>query len=152
MRWGICSHCGKSGSLHKHHVNYETNEVIDICPQCHARFHVKNPDLGNPKIIVINPICKQLLNEILNTLKYGDSMSYADLIEILVVEHYQLISLRNKDSEHIEENNDCDVEITDEIYEKLTKLKGAMSYSKTLGILMDEHNELKALKTKGCVR
>ena len=40
------------------------------------------------------------------------------------------------------------ISLTDEIYNKLTKLKGEMSYSKTLELLMKDHNELVALKAK----
>ena len=51
-----CADCGKlSGVLHAHHVNYEPEEVVLVCPACHRDRHkvmkYKRPDNGQDEIV-----------------------------------------------------------------------------------------------------
>lgn len=53
-----CQFCGKNSDvLHKHHLNYETNEFQILCPSCHTKVHfpkmktpIKKRGVGRPKI------------------------------------------------------------------------------------------------------
>lgn len=40
----ICQNCGNEHpNIHRHHVNYETEEIKLLCPKCHRMEHVNQP-------------------------------------------------------------------------------------------------------------
>lgn len=42
-----CEFCGVWAQLQRHHITYEPEETVNICPKCHGEWHAKHtPNWG----------------------------------------------------------------------------------------------------------
>ena len=53
---GVCPICGDERELLKHHISYDPEEIVGLCPACHKEVHLKPsffplyaPDERRPK-------------------------------------------------------------------------------------------------------
>lgn len=57
LKTGVCSNCGAQGPTHLHHLdknpkNYSSENVIELCPNCHHGYHHRNLKVAIPDRIL----------------------------------------------------------------------------------------------------
>ena len=81
---GICKSCGLEKPIENHHIDYNTNEMVPLCKQCHINahndktnpFHPKNNNReSNKKTIPYNFRIPPILLEELQTTSPDKSVS-----------------------------------------------------------------------------
>lgn len=59
VKVGKCSACSRIAPIHRHHLDYDTDDVIRVCASCHKKIHLymsgKQRTKFNP---YINPLLK----------------------------------------------------------------------------------------------